>query len=352
VSERHLIFERIAILRYLMIVGIVMLHMPPYVPIQEIGPGAFEFIKAFFQNAVFRTTVPVLTAISGYLLFRERLDQQWMKLLKKKLRSIVFPFLVFNLTLLAGAFVAQAMLGYSISYQLSSFDMRIWFDAAFGITQSPINYPLNFLRDLFVLILLAPLFGIVLRSAPWLGLILISVIFVNNLDGLLILRGPMPVMFYLGGMVALRNWNLFALDRYALPCLAVFLGLCSAIVILRVPNTVYLRIVAPFLLWPSVSLLQGTRVGCWLQVQSKYSFFIFLAHAPLVLLLSMAYNKVGQGVPYPLYWCITPIIVVTILTKIYCTGMLVCPVYFAPMIGLKQPSATLVHPVSMPVARS
>lgn len=344
------VFERISMLRYLMIVGIVILHMPPYVPIEEIGSGPFDFLKAYVQNAAFRATVPVLTMISGYLLFREGLDQQWMKLAKKKLRTIVVPFLVFNLGLLAAAYVAQRTVGITMSVQLIPFNLMNWLDAAFGLTRSPINYPLNFLRDLIVLMMLAPLFGIVLRKAPWLGLLAVSVIFVKNFDGLLVLRGIMPIMFYLGGMAALRQWNLLALDRYALPCLAIFLALCAALIEFRVANTNYFRFVAPFLIWPAAALLQPTRLGAWLQSQSKYSFFIFVAHAPLVLVLSMAYNKLGQAIPYPLYWCLAPVLVVAILTGLYRILMWACPGLFAPMIGAKRPAAKPMLPASVPAA--
>ncbi len=73
-AGQQLVFDRIAMLRLLMIIGVVVLHTPPYVSVTEIGPGIFDFIKALFQNAAFRATVPVLTVISGYLLFRSGLD--------------------------------------------------------------------------------------------------------------------------------------------------------------------------------------------------------------------------------------------------------------------------------------
>ncbi|WP_313030735.1 acyltransferase family protein [Massilia alkalitolerans] len=156
-TAQKLVSDRIAMLRYLMIVGVVILHTPPYVPITEIGPGIFDFIKAFFQNAAFRATVPVLTLISGYLLFRSGLDQDWRRLFNKKARTIVLPFFVFNLLVLASALAAQHLLGLRMSYQLLPFDTQTWLDAAFGISASPINYPLNFLRDLIVLMVFAPL---------------------------------------------------------------------------------------------------------------------------------------------------------------------------------------------------
>jgi succinoglycan biosynthesis protein ExoH len=337
-TAQKVIFERIAMLRYLMIVGIVVLHTPPYVPISEIGSGIFDFVKAIFQNAAFRATVPVLTLISGYLLFRSGLDQYWAQLIKKKARTILVPFLVFNLIVFAGGFGAQHFFGLSMTYQLVPFDLSTWVNAAFGIERSPINYPLHFLRDLLVLMALSPLFGFALRSRwSWIGLAAVSLISFYNLDGILVLRTTMPIMFYLGGMAATRQWNLLALDRYALPCLGLFLAFCVCLVHFRIANTFYFRYLAPFLIWPAAALLHGTRVGHWLQSQSKVSFFIFLAHAPLVLVLSMAYQKFGSGIPYPIYWFAIPVVIVLILTLLYHALMRLCPRLFASVIGAKPP---------------
>ena len=105
-------------------------------------------------------------------------------------------------------------------------------------------------------------------------------IFLNNLDGALILRDAMPIMFYVGGLAATRRWNLLALDRYALPCLGLLLVLCLCMVHFRIANTTYFRFIAPFLIWPAAALLHDTWLGRWLQAHSRISFFLFLAHAP------------------------------------------------------------------------
>lgn len=68
------IAHRIDLLRFVMIFGIVILHTPQYVNIADVGTGWFDLFKAFFQSAVFRCTVPVLTTISGYLLFKAGFD--------------------------------------------------------------------------------------------------------------------------------------------------------------------------------------------------------------------------------------------------------------------------------------
>ncbi|MGI4844855.1 MAG: acyltransferase family protein [Janthinobacterium lividum] len=347
-TAQKLVFDRIAMLRYLMIVGVVVLHTPPYVPVVDIGPGMFDFVKSFFQNAAFRATVPVLTLISGYLLFRSGLDQDWVRLLKRKIRTIALPFLVFNLIVLAGAFAAQYLLGLRMSYQLIPFDAPTWLDAAFSISASPVNYPLHFLRDLMVLMLLSPLLRLALHKCPWVGLAAMILVFFNNLDGTLILREVMPVMFYVGGLAATRNWNLLALDRYALPSLGLLVVLCAFLVYFRIGNTTYFRFVAPFLIWSAAALLHDTRPGRWLQSQSKVSFFIFLAHAPLLLVSSVAYQILGEGIPYPLYWAATPVLIVAILSVAYHAFMRICPRLFAPLIGAKPPVRDTAQPLSVP----
>ncbi|WP_159628399.1 acyltransferase family protein [Massilia puerhi] len=327
--------QRIAMLRYAMIVGIVILHVPPYVPIAEVGNGLFDQLKAFFQNAAFRATVPVLTVISGYLLFWSGLDQHWRKLAAKKLRTIVLPFLVFNLGLLVAAYWMQRWFGIAASYQLTPFDMPTWINAALGLTKSPINYPLNFLRDLIAVMMLAPLMGVLLRKLPWLGLVLVIIFFYNNLDGLFVLRDVMPIMFYIGGLAAVRGWNLQALDRFAWPCLLIFILACMAIVHFQVANTNYFRFIAPFLIWPAMALLSNTAIGRWLISQSPYSFFIFVAHAPLLLILAMVYKKLGGSVPYVIFWICAPLVIVMVLTVTYRILMSSFPTAFSTIIGAR-----------------
>jgi succinoglycan biosynthesis protein ExoH len=84
---QHDISQRIAILRFIMIFGVVLLHTPLYVDIGSVGNDWFSLTKAFFQSAVFRSTTPVLAMISAYLLFNARLDTQLAKLARKKTRT-------------------------------------------------------------------------------------------------------------------------------------------------------------------------------------------------------------------------------------------------------------------------
>jgi succinoglycan biosynthesis protein ExoH len=327
--------QRIAMLRFFMIFGIVVLHTPLYVPLPELGNTCFDLVKAFFQSAVFRTTVPVLTAISGFLLFHADGDRNWRALLKKKCRTLLVPFLVFNLTILCGAYLGEAYAGLELSEKLVGADRMTWLNAAFGLQDSPINYPLSFLRDLIVLMVLAPLFGYCLRRRPLAGLALVSAFFMLDLDGPLVLRNAMPVTFYLGGMAAIRKWDLKVLDRFAPACIGLFLLACAVVIAFRITNLVCLRLLSVFLVWPFSAMLVDTAFGKWLADQSKYSFFIFIAHAPLLAVSWALYQRYLPALPYQLYWVLTPPIVTGMLVALHQLAMRLAPGFFSFILGRK-----------------
>lgn len=284
---------RISILRYLMITGIVLLHVPSYQPLAAVGGSAFSYVKAFFQSAVFRSAVPVLSCISGYLLFSSGMDRQIKTLFMKKTKAILLPFLIWNLPLVMLLYFiqSQALTEYAFSAKLYPFELVPWLNATFGLFDLPVNYPTGFLRDLYALCLVAPIFGYFLRRWPVFGLVIVALVFLNNLDGYLLLRDPMAVNFYIGGMAAVMGWNLKKLDRLAVWLMLAFICYCFAIVLFKITDKRLFYIVSPFLVWPAVSLLEGSKLGVWLGGNAKYSFFIFLSHGIILLAVSMMYSK-------------------------------------------------------------
>lgn len=324
--------KRIDLLRSLMIFGVVVLHTPPYIPIAQTGSSPFELMVAFFQHAVFRTTVPVLTFISGYLLFRSSLDTRPMELLQKKFKSIVIPFLIFNLTLVGALLLLREGAGMTVG-NASMRTTGEWLNATLGLTAEPVNYPLNFLRNLVALFIAAPVIGILLRKAPWPGLLLALIVFYYNLDGDYLLRDTMGPVFYMGGMAAVLKWDMRRLDRHAPVLLGAFLVACAGIVWFHIANTSYLQLLAPLLVWPAASLLAGTAFGERLQRMSKYSYFLFLAHAPVLLVVSLIYKKYSEHIPFPMYWVAAPLIVTAIVIGVYELAMRTWPRAFAFAIG-------------------
>lgn len=303
--------KRIWVTRYFMVIGIVVLHLPQYQPLSEVN-SLFEHIKAFFSHGFFRATVPLLTAISGYLVFRTNLYTQPAKLLLKKIMTVLVPLFIWNVPFVVGIYLSQKynLLSHDFSAQLYPIEIKQWTNALVGLFASPANYPLNFLRDLFAVSLLAPLAGVLLNRVPYIGLILVLIIYYFNLDGAFILRDSMLVSFYIGGLAAIRNWDLFALDNHAKWLFVVFVVFCIFIVLFKIENRELLRLLSPFMVWPAISLLENTKAYDFLYKYSKNSFFTFLAHGPIVLMIWFLYTRISDTVAYYAYWIVAPVITV------------------------------------------
>jgi succinoglycan biosynthesis protein ExoH len=108
---------------------------------------------------------------------------------------------------------------------------------------------------------------------------------------------------------------------------------CLAVLHFRMEDTTYLRLAAPFLLWPATAWAAGTRFGAWLAGMSKYSFFLFLGHAPILMLTWILYGRYGSAIPYPVYWVMAPLVVSAILLVVYQLAIATIPRVFTAMIG-------------------
>ena len=101
----------------------------------------------------------------------------------------------------------------------------------------------------------------------------------------------------------------------------------------RIINTTLLCMVAPFLVWPASALLVNTAFGRWCVGMSRYSFFIFVAHAPLLLGPWLVYKKLAAFLPYPVYWALAPLLTAAMLIYTYSLAQRLVPRAFEFMLG-------------------
>ena len=153
----------ISVLRFPMIVGVVFIHT------LELSAGQFpiyDFLYSFLTDGLCGVCVPLFFFFSGYLFFQniECLNMTifWEKI-KKRARSLLIPFIFWNLFVVAiigiGQLVAPSL--FSGAYKnVLAFSVEDWlsiFYSAFGSNQ-PIAFQLWFLRDLIIMVVLTPLF--------------------------------------------------------------------------------------------------------------------------------------------------------------------------------------------------
>jgi succinoglycan biosynthesis protein ExoH len=308
------ISRRIAIARYLAIVAVVFIHIQPTERAELsrlLDNAGFEFIRTFLIDGLFKYALPVLTAISGWLLFSSGLDQKYSKLVAKKTQTLLIPLMVWNIPVAIGIYFAQkyGVLGAFLT-QLYPFNAHEWLNAVLSVTHVPVNAPLYFLRDLFVIALFAPVVGLVLRTWPYLGAVLVAFIYWFNLDGVLVLENRLIASFYIGGMAAVLGWNLKRLDQYAIPLLVSMIAGGLVIAITGTKEIEWIRALSPFWIWPIFSLLEKSKYADFFVRASNKSFFIFVSHSLILFVLWKLYQPVADSSHYPLFWVISPFIVV------------------------------------------
>ena len=311
------ISRRISIAKFLMIIGVVIIHIPPYTALPDLAFNFTDTTKAFFSHAFFRAGVPILAAISGYLLFRSSLHLNMPKLIIKKARTLIIPLIIWNIPF-AIVIVAVQYYNphiYDAAYILYPFSLEGWLNGVFSMYNPPFNKPLYFLRDLFVIAVLAPLYWQLFKKIPYLGFAVIIVIFAYDLDGPLITRDSMYAAYYLGILAATQKWDLRMLDKYAYPLFALYVMGCIFMIFYKIDNRDAYSIIAPFLIWPILSKITYTRAGDILVDNAKPSFLLFLSHVPIMFIFYQLYMRIDNNIPYLVFWLVTPVITTFIIIK-------------------------------------
>jgi succinoglycan biosynthesis protein ExoH len=349
--------NRIAMLRPLLIIAMVFSHLRGLsTDMSDIAPGFFNHFNAFVVHGLGKGTVPTMSLIAGFLLFSMNLDLQACKLFKKKFMTLVVPFVFFNLAYVAYMWFTNVTMNMTRNVEILEAVQKMgWFDLLFGINQYPINGPMHFVRDLIVFVLFAPLLGGIIRTVPVLGLFGMIIIFGFNQDGDLVFRGTSFIVFYIGGMAAIHNWNMTALDKYAKQCAVLFVLICIALMTFKMKDNTILVMAAPFLIWPAASLLTNTRVEAWGMKYSKYSFFVFAAHMPFMEQAWWLVTHQLKFVPYVVYWVFAPLVIMGALVLVYNVSMRYAPTAFNLIIGCRGSKPKRVErrktarPVNAPV---
>ncbi len=304
-------------MRILLISGIVFVHVPfdpqtsPYLGTY----GAFDWLRVFLADSLFRIGVPCLSAISGYLLFRRGLEAfNYRKVVVNKARTVALPFLIWNLgfALVASLVIA---LGFGDGYlpNLAEASLRELMTHLLAAEDYPVNLPLYFLRDLFICVLMSPCFVWALRRAPLLTLIgLFLVAIVPQIPAVVVLKSSIPFSFSLGIYIALNRIDVKALDPHAqLGTALLFAAAISLACLLYWNGNDYpqwlemtrnvLSILGAAGFWAMSALLVKSRIGQRLSRTGSLSFWIFCSHYPVLLIFWMVWGKIG-GDFYPLYF--------------------------------------------------
>lgn len=166
------------------------------------------FMYLFLEQIPLYGTL-ILSIISGFLY--AEVTSSKSHLLKKKVRSLLIPFLIANLVVLVPAYILHEF-GIELLNRFA-FDWAIIYDGLLSISSAPVNPPTYFIRDIFVIFVMIE----TIRSRNYFLFIgILSLAFFGEL----LLRYDILILFATGFIYS-RNGDLFR--RFKVPIIFIFI---------------------------------------------------------------------------------------------------------------------------------
>lgn len=258
----------------------------------------FQFLRNLSSEGVARLSVPLFFLIAGFLFFQAS-DFSWAfytKKLKSRFRSLLIPYLFWNAFALVMYFFLQQVVGLThLAYgsvpliaQWNWMDyLRCFWDLR--TPNYPLVYPLWFVRDLMLTMLLSPLLYLLMKRLKGVVVLLFLLCWTFGLPFSLTGINVTALFFFLlGGYLRFSGRNLvvesrrlFHFSLIAYPFLAVADALTRGLFYNSYLHQVAILVGVVFLINVVSYLLEHKRlvVGTFLP---GASFFLFAAHEQLL----------------------------------------------------------------------
>lgn len=275
------------------------------------GTNIVEYIEIFFSQAFCRMAVPTLFLISGYLFFQGLgvwSWNKWFSKIKKRIKSLLIPYVIWNLIAFFVFYsfqcIKQGEMVNIINYLNEQGYLHILWNSSSG--WMPIDFPLWYIRDLMVIILITPLIYLYVKKTGLIGVLFLGVIHLLGFN-LPHLGWGAPFFFSLGCYLQMKNKDLFESlcpFRIVSYIITAFLLLIITVAWGRYPINGYLH--SALMIVGSIAMIQfvGTiaiKVNNINNIAEKYSgasFFIFALHALVIKvidhLLQHTFNEPNQ----------------------------------------------------------
>ncbi len=308
--------ERLALLRFPLIVGIVFIHnfdtqvslVNSTFGISE--PSFFsEFVRVVISRGVACIAVPLFFLMAGYFFFLNfsLTIKNYIKKLQLRAKTLLVPFLFWNVFTLGLLFSAQSLPATRKYFSgknplIETFGAWEFLNSIFGFTHWPIAYQFWFIRDLIVLVFLTPIIYLLIKYLPKVFTGVVLVLWFFHLWPVHVPAILAFAFFYAGAYFAFSNISLFTLDRFG----PIILG-CYAIVVLidslskGKPFNVYvynfgILLGIPAALFLTKYLIEMPRTKTVLLWAEGCSFFVFAVHEPLISILrKLAYRAISPS---------------------------------------------------------
>jgi surface polysaccharide O-acyltransferase-like enzyme len=352
---------RLKLLRFPPIIGVVYIHtynagnaVIEYagssvgVPLAELN-GFTSFIIILISEGIARIAIPLFFLMAGYLFFITFTwsSKTYVKKITTRLRSLFVPFLFWNVLVLAFMALMQAIPATQPYFTdantpIADYGAFDYCNALFGIRGYPIAFHFWFIRDLMLLVLLAPLIAVLVRLAPVPFFVVVYVLWVSDTWPIYMPAAVGVFFFAAGTLCGLRDQSLFAFDRFTVPLVLLYLPLLLADVIwytawfnnwLHRTDLIVGVLVA---LCSTRYMLQSPWLCRVLLSLGGASFFVYAAHEPLQKIIRLlAYSLVPLDGAYTMLvlYLTIPLLVMVLLVGCHYVLAQHCPRLLSAITG-------------------
>ena len=287
--------ERIQILKIWFAIMVIFIHSYTEV-VHFVGgdlvmqvPLWLDGIKCLVSQIISNCAVPGYFYISAVLLYKKEFT--WAENIKKKIKTLLIPYLIFNTAWIVIYFVAQHIPVFSPYFSqeeniISNWGIVQYADAYLGFIDGyPILYPLWFIRDLIVLNLLAVVIKKLIDRFPKIILILLAVMVAMNVQThLFFLKQQALVFFCLGYYFVKYSIRFTDADKIKTPYI-IIIYLAGIILDFLTRDTVinylphFITIVFGLIFfYRFTTKITAEKPHSILMHMAKYSFSIYLFH--------------------------------------------------------------------------
>lgn len=293
-------------LKALMLLGVVVNHAwaaSQYITTPQIPP---VHLVSWFSNVLIVSGLPVFFFLSGYFAGGKSDElltwQGYRVMLAKKIHSLAVPYLAWNLLFIV-FYLSVGSVVPRIGQRVSSFHLDTvqgFLSSLLGIGRNPIDAPLWFVRDLFLIFLISPIIVWLVRRARWL---LVGVVVFLLCFGFAYEKWYSLVFFSAGIMAARGGFEIrwltklwrFSIPIWILASIAVYWGMVHYGV--NHPDMrimIWYFILAVFAWLGMLAWMEFGPTTMFVRYITPASFFIYCAH---FLICSMFLHSIAGKVP-------------------------------------------------------
>lgn len=273
----QVISERINILKWLFTVMVVFIHATalPKVTREISVPDYVEMCKRVITEGICSMAVPGFFVIAGFFLFRKHFI--WRENIKKKLRTILTPYIIINTfwVLLFTFFCGiPSLQPFFEQYQLNT----LWDIIGAYLEAMPYYYPFWFLRDLFVMNIIAGILQWLLERFPIVTVAgTIAIYFFIDIP--VLVENDSFLFFVIGACIAKFDFNRKYIDKIPIYIIAiVYMCLIVDSIYGQFIFAAVRNLIGILLVYRITQYIYSSKTRKFFVWSSQFSFFIYAFH--------------------------------------------------------------------------